>query len=348
MHTSTGKSYLIINGDNAPGTTSPTTDVVPGNTIYALPLVNIPGSDPVPNSIQGTLAKFTDPNFITPAQTPADILTSNSIEAKVGSGELPLQPSQAISDMVVVGDTVYVSSAYAQDLNTEPGVFYSQPMFDQYGRIYRWTPWTKRAFPYQYNNPTGSSNDATGSQIAFFDVDAANGKVWAVGSSNSTPSTPTPAVFTTNWDTNSSNKSPTGMKNPTDMLGILNKDFKCGCFCHLDLDQSTMGLAEQSPARYALFGGFEQVAFLLTSTSLSPVAPYDKNSGLPYAQGVTQDFSLPTNYLLTKLPAKSGCVKVLEYSRVFNNPALTQGYFFAGTQSGLYVFLTITLQKVLQ
>lgn len=318
MHTSTGKSYLIINGDNAPGTTLPTTNVTPGNTIYALPLVDNPNS----STIHGTLANYTDPTFTTPATSPTDMLTNQDIPSQVGAGQLPLQQTQKISDIVVIGDTVYVSISETQAINSDPGIFYSQAMFDQYGRIYRWTLWTKRAFP---------ASSPTGSQIAFLDVDAANGKIWAVGASGGAP---TSTVFTTNWDSNSSSKS------PTDMLGVLNKDFKCGCFCHLDLDQSTMGLAEQSPARYALFGGLEQVAFIRTSTSFAPSAPYDKTIPdlIPYAQCVTQDFSLPENYLLTYLPAGAGCVKKLEYSRSFNDPAQTRGYFFAGTQSGLYVF----------
>lgn len=374
MHTSTGKSYLIVNGGNADAQASlPTSDITPGNTIYALPIVDNPQSV----SGHGTLADYTQTDFATiiqenpsinnscnssfqracsntcqrnynnnyyggftiAATTPDKTVKSTDIWAKVGAGPLPLENTQNISDMIVVGDTVFVSSSNVQALNSEPGIFYSQAMFDEYGRIYRWTPWSKRAFPLD-----GTSNGT----IKFMDVDAYNGKIWAIDSIS------TSTLITNEWSSKYKNQNMTltnQVSNETiakSLLTALNTSFSDGCFCYLDLDSSTMGLGQYCPARYALFGGYETVAFIRTSTSFANSAPYDKNNAtkIPYGQYIVQDFSSAENYLITYLPGQSGCINSLEFSRVLSN-TLTQGYFFAGTQSGLYVFATNTGQGFL-
>lgn len=322
MRTSTGKNYLIVNGANAQASqiTPLYTDVTPGNTIFALPLVdNIQTA-----TIHGTLANYLDPSFSTQAVLPSQLLRSTDMQTMVGAGPLPILYDQAISDIVVVGDAVFISINLEQDTNTEPGIFYSQAMFDEYGRIYRWTPWSKRAFPF-YVIDNG--------QVDFLDVDAANGKIWAsknwIVDSNTTST-----VYLTAWESYSQTK------NPTDLASTLNKDFKCGCFCHLDLDMSTMGLGKSSPGRYALFGGLEIVAIarISSSTAIGDPYDYDPATGVQYSQYVSSDFTLPENYILTKMPPQSGCVKVLEYSRSALTANSTQGYIFAGTQAGLYVF----------
>jgi len=308
MHTSTGKSYLIVNGGN--GVMVDSTTVVPGNRIFALPLVDV--NDPA-NIKQGTLANIENPTFTQTADTPSELFTNQDPQANVGGGPFPLKPDKRISDIVVVGDTVYVSTKESQNStdNTESGIWYSQALFDEYGTIYRWTPWTKRAFP-------GSTT-----KIKLFDVDAANGKLWAINDQIPTQ------VLSTAWiraqDT----------KETDDLRELLNRDFACGCFAVLDLDQSTRRLAQESPARYALFGGMNQVAFVKISESQASKDPYDRDliTDTQYIQDVTINFDKPENYLLTALPVCAGCVKVLEYSRTFNT-----NYFFAGTQKGLYVF----------
>ncbi|MFC1842163.1 hypothetical protein ACFLYU_00715 [Candidatus Dependentiae bacterium] len=316
MHTSTGKSYLIVNGGN-----SVLVDAqieVPGNRIFALPLVDH-ASTP---TTHGTLARYEITNngpFTTQATVPSDLLTSDDDQANVGTGPLALQPEDRISDIVVVGDAVFVSTDATQTTNHEPGIFYSQAMFDEDGSIYQWTPWTKRAFPFY---------EATDGQVKFFDIDAANGKIWAVDGVE------TSSVIVTAWNRRADSQT------PTTLIGKLNEDFPEGSFAYLDLDQSTRGLGEASPARYALFGGLEKVAFVKTSTSFAtntdPAFDYNSDD-VPFAQYVTQDFSLAQNYRLTLLPPKSGCVKVLAYSRRTKIEG-KQNYFFAGTQAGLYAF----------
>ena len=317
MHTSTGKSYLIVHGGNDN----------PGNRIFALPLVN--NNNTVPEK-HGTLANFFDSTFTTSATVPDDLLTSEDSQANVGMSPLPLLPKQTISDIVVVGDTVFVSTNVTQNTNSEAGIFYSQAMFDQDGVIYRWTPWTKRAFPFY---------QATDGKIKFFDVDAANGKIWAVDGIS------TSSVIVTEWKRRGDDAI------IDSLLETLNEDLYQGVFTYLDLDQSTLGLGELSPTRYTLFGGFEKVAFIKTSTSFSQATPfnYKNTDNIPFAQYVVNDFSNPQNYLLTNMPKGAGCVRVLEYSRTTTtNPITTdphENYFFAGTQTGLYVFANRTTNQ---
>ena len=102
MHASTGPSYLIVNGgDSTTGDTN--------NTIFALPLVDL--GDPT-NALQGTLADDTSAlvnfKFVTPAINPAQMPLASDAAAQVGGGPLGLPPSQQISDIDVVGDTVFI------------------------------------------------------------------------------------------------------------------------------------------------------------------------------------------------------------------------------------------------
>lgn len=315
LHASTGPSYLIVNGGN--GTRAQT-----GNLIFALPLVDV--GDPT-NPIQGTLANvnsaLTNGKFTIPALVNADLATHTDPAAMVGAGPFPFDADNALSDLVVVGDTVYASSREPQSTTDEVGIFYSQALFDETGKIIRWTPWTKRSFPYN-GFPSYSA------QVYFFDVDAVAGDIWAVGGTDQT------AVAITEWDTGSSSNS---------LVAQINNYFASpckprGCFSVLDLDQSTRGFNGNTCSRYALFGGVNSVIFAQISKALSS-NPYCNSLSNP--QKVISNFSLPQNLLVTTLP-ECGAITVLEYSRQDNNtsgyPDNAPNYFYAGTQNGLYVF----------
>jgi len=315
MHTSTGKDYLIVNGGNA----TPGGNVIPKNTIYALPLWT-----------DGTLALK---NFAGPIIGGNQLTKSTDRQAQVGQRPLPLATTDPISDIVVVGDTVYVAINDDQNTNNnEAGVLYSQAMFDERGIIYSWTPWTKRAFPFKAFLDIQGNNG----KIKFFDVDAYNGKIWAI-TAGETP--PQDLVATTAWTTTGT----TGTTAPNALVYKLNQDLPQGCFSVLDLDQSTVALGQYSPARYALFGGFEKVVFAKISRSYAQVPNPDPNyrfnptTGGEWPQEVITRFSCPQNYKVTTLPQCSGRVNVMEFSRRL--PALiNEEYFFAGTDNGLYVF----------
>lgn len=302
LHASTGPSYLIVQGGW--GTTSTI-----GNTVFALPLVD----NPTDTLAHGTLANKNSAlspyfTFTQPATAPGDLATSSDTFAIVGATTVPLAPDGNIFDMVVAGDTVYVSIATASNATSDSGLFYSQAQFNQEGKIIGWTPWTKRAFP--------TSGTTTG--VSFFDVDAATGTIWAVDGQTQQ------IVKTSTW-------SSLGL--PNSLLASLNNTFggscKSGSCAVLDLDQSTRGFEGNTTARYALFGGQQQVAFALVSQAVTPT--------ITSPQTVTEDYSLPGTYLVTQLPRCSGTVTSLEYSRRL----LTDGasnYFFAGTEHGLFVF----------
>jgi hypothetical protein len=143
MCTSTSLNYLIVAGGNGSAATT-------GNLIYALPLVN--SSD----SSNGTLAKYnSDPTVITaggffqsrayavPATASGDILTNSSTAAIVGSSALPMAASSQISDLFVIDDTVFVSVSDSYSINSTPGLFCSQALFDNLGRVQGWTPWQR-------------------------------------------------------------------------------------------------------------------------------------------------------------------------------------------------------------
>ena len=352
MHCSTGPSYLIVNGDV---TITPSIH----NVIYALPIVDTD----IRSEAQGTLAKYDAPlsykhTFATAATSHADLATNDSRAAKVGAGPLPIQESTPVSDIHVVGDTVYVSIATAQTDTDDGGIFYSQAIFEKTGKIAQWTPWTKKAFPANAFIETSCIDKG----VLFFSVDAITGKVWAVDGNTQT------VVRVTSWDKGGScptrsaqcgtttqtccntttrckcsNKPCTSPVINTDtcctLAAQLCKSLSCGCYSALDLDQSTRGftaLYENDPYtlnRFALFGGCSNVVFACTSIAATWF--------LSSPQTVIQDFcpsGTTKNYIETVFPYPDThvCINVLEYSRP--NTDDPRGYFFAGTDNGLYVF----------
>ena len=85
-----------------------------------------------------------------------------------------------------------------------------------------------------------------------------------------------------------------------------------------------------TPNRFALFGGAGTVVFARTS--------FASGTTLTSPQTIIDNFNAPANFLITKLPDQTTCVKVLEYSRHKSNDTVSVNYFFAGTDQGLYVF----------
>lgn len=303
MHCSTGPDYLIINGGN--GTIDQT-----NNLIFALPLVN----DPTTPTAHGTLAKkdaaLTNYKFTVPASLNADLPTSAEPAVTVGTSSLPIQADTPISDIAVIGDTVYVSINTALSALNDTGIFYTQALFDENGKIVRWTPW-KRVFPCDSCLNLPNSQGRT----TFFAVDAVTGKIWAVdGSSNKT-------VRITSWDR--------GGTNTTGLATILTTELYDGSYTALDLDQSTRDFVNSTTHRYALFGGVDKITFARTGQALG--------NQINSPQEIITDFSSTTNVSTTKLPNDGGCIRCLEYARRLTGDG-NQNYFFAGTENGLFVF----------
>jgi len=316
MHCSTGPSYLIVNGGNG------NPDEI-NNLIFALPLVD----NQTDKTTHGTLANknstLSSFKFITPAAANSQLPRQRESAVDVGTGPLPIPKITSISDMVVVGDTVYVSINTTPDQYNDSGIFYSQALFDETGKILRWTPWTKRTLPYDAFPKTFYSQG----RIAFFDVDAVTGKLWAV------EGTQKKAVCSTAWDLGTTTNSL-----PATLNKVFNK-YQCnkGCFSVLDLDQSTRGFDDMETTtthRYALFGGADKVVFALISEAFTTTTVHSP-------QKIIEDFSKPENFLTTFLDPCSGCVHVLEYSQTPTDALANTGYFFAGTENGLFVFADV-------
>lgn len=332
MHTTTGASYLIVLGGNGTiSTQSAMRNGTTGNTLWALPLVDRQNpTDPM----QGTLANknmfnATTHRFETSAAANGDLTQTTDLFAQVGNGPLPLQAMtpvwgfgggslQTISkaviidqntlDIEVVGDTVYVAIASDQTSQDDTGVYYSQALFDQDGKIIRWTPWAKRAFPYDaFANtakPTGT--------IRYVAVDPVVGKVIAADGDLGQ------SVRVTSWQ-----QKPYLSPLPT----AVNPALRSGCYSVLDLDASTPGFTDNTASRYALFGGIKKVVFARTAQAMSTAARSPQ-------QPIT-DFANPQNLLVSSLPNNAGCITTLAYSKNTNE---NSNYFFAGSTTGLFVF----------
>jgi hypothetical protein len=302
MHASTGPSYLIVNGGQG------TTNTV-GNMVFAMPLVD----NATTLTTHGTLAKYNAPLvnnvFVTPATANGDLLTASDSPAMIGAGPAPLAASDTISDMVVVGDAVYISIGKPQSATNDTGIWYSQAEFDDTGKILRWTPWTKRVVPINlFPNNTLPGNVTNSGAVKFFNIDATTGNVWFVEADTGQ------VVGITSWSTGS---------DPNGLIARASKALVQGTYSVLDLDQATNGFQGNTNYRYALFGGVNQVVFALTS---------QQNPG-ETQQIVTTDFSMSQNFATTKV---LGNVAALEYGR---QPTGTpDNYFFAGTEQGLFVF----------
>jgi hypothetical protein len=321
MHTSTGPDYLIV--DCAQNNVC--------NRVFALPLVNDTANPD--SATNGTIADKNSAlnssfKFIIPATAAGELPENDAItnpEAVVGAGDLPIQSTDTISDMVVVGDGVYVAISKAPTNVNDTGIWYSQALFDSTGKILRWTPWTKRIIPINafpgITLPGGATHNGS---VKFLEIDGATGNVWLVeGTTEQT-------VGITNWVTGFGT---------SDLLTTANATLSRGCYCVLDLDQATRGFLDTTVHRYVLFGGANQVTFARTTQAIDI-------SSISSPQTTVTDFSLDENFLNTLLPKKSGCCQVLEYSRTSTtadeDPARANFcFFFAGTDTGLFVFTDI-------
>ncbi len=353
MTTSTGPSadvrfkYLIVNGGNGAATAT-------SNQIWAIPLVV--GNENT--SINGTFAKVTTGNFGTSASAVGDLYTTATAAAKVGNGPLPIPASSAISDMFVSGDAVYVSISAAAVSTAgsngaaaiTPGLYVSQAMFDELGKIAYWTEWHKIA-PNALGNAESTS---TGSRVGPFSVDGVTGHITAVDGNAGT------TVRMTQWLNASTNQD--GTPNAKGLVTNLNKTANVGdgCTAVCDLNSTTTAWGDQTPARMALFGGVNgKVCFAMTGSGISTYAgnhaalvttPTGLEMIFDTSSNTTSlDYTSSTTLLLTQLPTGAGTVRSLAHSGWYAvSGATTPGFFFAGAETGngngaLYAFCAASL-----
>lgn len=145
--TSTGLGYLFVSRDNGVGQQS----------IYAMPMVTMPGR----NVNFGKIAKFNsvEKTFKITGTTyrqqgfsevidDASEININGVQAVinrllVGGSAVPIVAGQYISQMIAQGDCVYIVIPEQFAVGTTPGMFKSQALFDQTGRVMSWTPWQR-------------------------------------------------------------------------------------------------------------------------------------------------------------------------------------------------------------
>lgn len=189
--TTTVLNYLVVlGGYTSTGNTR--------RTVYALPLVkNIKnilthgtlakkGSPPLNTYFEAQPHQLADRGFIIQAQKPGDLYTADDIEVQVGHG--PLEAGD-ISQIFAFNDAVY---AVVTNPDTNPGgrthhggIFHSQAIFDDVGRIKEWTSWKRVG---------GNFYDC----IQYAHIDKQTGLVTTI--CGQTPDTAT-VVKRTKWDT---------------------------------------------------------------------------------------------------------------------------------------------------
>ncbi len=302
MHTSTGLSYLILNGGIA------ATDIK-NNRVWALPLVTKGFTN------EGTFADTTSPMFNTQAASAITMYTETSIPAIVGNSAAPWQNvvGSVPSDMHVVGDTVYISSATNLANTDESGILYSQAIFGAEGKIVRWTRWEKAV-------PTGMGTNAADGSINSFGVDARSGRIWSVPEDDGTAAR---IVRISSWANSTV---------ATTLQGAVAAALPEGVFSMYNLGRSSFNFGAESQGRYTLFGGQGKVVITRTD-----IADADPNGTYIVPQTVPPtDFSLDANFLSTTLPAGAGVVQCLGFSHW--TTVATPHFFFAGTNAGLYAY----------
>ncbi len=265
MQTSTYVRYLIVVGGNG-------NDPALAQTVFALPLVDNIASP----ASHGTLAnvkaspitlfgeskphRFRARVFAVPAQAPQDVFTMSSLPATVG-GQATLPGP--ITDIQIAGEAVFVSctpSATRNEDQLAPGIFFSQPVFDQLGRISGWTDWQRVA----------DSSHA----IAGFAYDALAGIFWKLPENEGTFT----EVFRSQWTDGSDELSqfiaPFFNKENGGVQGLTDFPFTTDGFTTTIANrisvQSYVGLKKvllrQTGKQQGLFGPFESFNNVFVST----------------------------------------------------------------------------------
>jgi hypothetical protein len=169
QQTSTDLTYLIIHGGNG-------NEEETKNTVYAIPLVN----DNLSISYQKLANINEKPNmrfsnkypyiyignyFSEEALLPIDLYDGTNINAKVGRGPLQSDATHKfkINSIESYSDCIFVNAEYDELTNDGiGGLFYSQALFDEYGRIATWTPWQRKNLVGNYSDisyvPYSASN----------------------------------------------------------------------------------------------------------------------------------------------------------------------------------------------
>lgn len=304
MYTTTQHNYVIVNGGIG-------TAITASNKIFAIPLVDSDGDYP------GSLAHVTNldtgtTNFKKNATVKTALLREDKMPAIVGAGPLPVTAVDGVvTQMTVVGDTVYCSTNAAAGNDDQAGLYYSQALFNIDGSINRWTNWAK-AVPNQV-----SGEDATEGACFGFAVDALTGKIWTI------PNFDKAQLRVTRWERDSANES-------TTFCGPVNLILNGPCYSQLNLHKQTYNYGVTNCNTYALFGGDSKV--VVVRTGKSAVAGYSA------IEVPTSDWTDATVTATDISRGLEGVGPITALAWTNRDDVNTWNYFFAGTNQGLYVF----------
>ena len=306
MHTSTGKSYLIVNGGVA------AVDIK--NRFYALPIIkeeNVPAG--VTSADIGKVASKNNLNRL-PAAI-ADMSKNNEPPVILGGGRVLNPFNRDIQDMFVVADSVYVCVAEGRDAATrEAGIFRSTAIFGQNGNIRAWTPWQR---------VMGNVNRVYGAGL-----DTTNANYWYLTTADGTNVRNT--VKVTQWGKSEAIAGLMG----NGLVSLLNEEFKQengGVHQIFNFDEKTPSLARNTPANELS---------IMVATGFEKVAIIKSGSGTPFTQEnqFTKDPADPNRNVFVfdndDTLKNIGPICCVDVSRVLRNQ---WGWLFVGGYGGLGV-----------
>jgi hypothetical protein len=178
MHTSTKKSYVIVNGGVYPSPSGP----VLQTEVFAIPIVHQQYSETkLASAEQKNTGRVTgnenvDQNAVITAGGTKTLKTSPW--AKVGGAPAP----DPVTHMFTIGDSVYVCCENSSDKDKR-GIFHSSALYGSNGLIRAWTPWQR---------VMGAADRVHGGSI-----DIPTGQFWYL--TNSTPTNEWDTVKVTLW-----------------------------------------------------------------------------------------------------------------------------------------------------
>ncbi|MCF7799918.1 hypothetical protein K9M16_02890 [Candidatus Babeliales bacterium] len=297
MHTSTGYTYLIINGGVYElGVATKT------NIITALPLVQ--NSSTVANI--GKIAKKGD--FTTPVAAQTDMTEEIDSAAQVGTETLPIPDGILVQDLFVSGDSVFAClSDNRSAANREAGIFKSTALFDEDGHIRGWTPWQR---------VLGNIDKVYGAGF-----DSSTGNYWYLTTEAGTTDKNTAKV--TQWGKSVEKDYLMG----NGLVDILHDEFKqenAGVHQIFNFDEQTPGfLADQFSMMVAT--GYQKLALIQTGegTPLEPTKKFEKD-------GVSQNVFINEDDVIKNL----GPICCAEVSRI---TGIDNGWLFVGGYNGIAV-----------
>ncbi len=335
LHTTTNKSYVVVNGSVSTG------DV--HNKVFVLPIVKqfFDGmSNTVPADEVGKIAKKGDATKV--VSSLADMTRATDPGSIVGGGDLPITADQEVREIYTRGDAVFVSvsgrnDTGARDSTHESGIFSSTALFNKAGCIRGWTPWQR---------VMGSVDRVLGGGI-----DAGNGVFMYLTGAGTDART----IKVTQWGRGSNN----GLLGGTDgneslgLVSLLNNEFSwgtAGVHQLFDFDNETPSFkAVVAMGNIALMiaTGYKKVS--LIETGRRPAAsPFVPNIGdFRSSQVKVLDGIVPVLPLATQvLTMEGGTLDSLgplccaEVARVPLAGDSAKGWLFVGGHTGLGVLST--------